>query len=407
METNIWPTRLSQDKKIITPSLLFNMAVVLLIVFSQYNTAKWGASFSYILIPFLLVLFGFVFSNLKIRNSSLLIFLLYFVYFLSTLLSPYVELGRDIITFALLCIFYVLITSKNYSNRDIQLFLLVYIIVAFTASINICYQWLNGNFIQAWVRRSTFVFLGVKKDPNYSMAYIAPAMVLSVYIFLNSKKKIIKAFCLINSLVTFFACICASTRAGMLAIIIPIVLLILITKHLKTKTKLFVLLLLGITIILGFTIILRTYNEYALKRFFEDEDGSGRLSLWRAALESFKMNPIIGGGMNSGSYFALLEEGNASHSILVDIISDSGILGILFLFIFFVVNCLKTKKKNFEFQIVIVSSALIPMMFINGFNTTTFYFPIILLTILSTYNSTSNNDYRCLFRYDEWRLFSK
>jgi len=362
---------------------LFNLGIILLIILSQYNIAKWGASFSYIALPAILFLIGAIFTKFQIDKDSLLIFLLFAAFFVSTAVSNYVEFGREMFSFFFFCVFFVLAVSHQYTLKELRVFIIVYIIVSITASLNICFNWVTGNFIQAWTKRSSFVLFGVTKDPNYSFAYLSPSFVLSFLIIFFTRKKSIRFLCIFNCLVTLVALLFASSRAGMLAIIISMFVIPLFCTQLKKKTRLLIFVTAVLVIAIGYFAIALIYNDYALSRMFEDKDGAGRLVIWNYAITVFKSNPIIGGGFNAGSSVSMFYEGHATHSIFLDILCDSGVIGLFFFLIFYYKNCFWPNWDNFEFMFILSVSVLVPLMFINGFNTTTFYFPLIMLSLFN------------------------
>ena len=367
------------------------MGMVLFIILSLYNNASWGASFSYVIVPSLLLLAGAFFQNTKIRKETLILFIFFIIYFISTIFSSYVEIGRDFITFFAFLFVLAIATSIKFTKDDLKIIIITYLIVSAFASINIIFNWLKHNYIQYWLQRSSFTFLGKFKDPNYVLAFSAPAAVLSIIIFLNTRNRIMKLSTISNFLLCVFSCLCAGTRAGMLSILIPMILMVVITKKLSIKTKIKVFLIAIICVTIGVFFVIKFYNEYALERMLYNNDGSGRLEIWKSAISVFKSNPLLGGGFNSGSSVSLITNGFTTHSILVDILCDSGIFGLLVFITYFITNCLICKRINLEFQLVSSCSFLIPMFFINGFNTTTFYFPIILISIFSFY--CRNNEY--------------
>lgn len=360
-----------------------NIGIILLIIFSQYNIAEWGASFSYVAIPAVFLLLSAALNRFKFDKDSFIIFVLFGVYYISTAFSTYVPFGREMFSFFLFCVFFVLAVSHKFTLAEVRVFILIYILVSITASINICYQWLSGNYIQSWTKRSTFVLFGIKKDPNYTFSYISPAFVLSFLVLFFSKKKRYVVLSLINIIVTFFALLCSSSRAGMLAIVVSLIMIPLFCFQLKKRTRFLILLIVGFIVLAGYLFIVNFYNDYALARIFEDKDGAGRLKIWNYAFSVFRANPILGGGFNAGSSVSIINEGHSTHSIFLDILCDSGAVGMIAFLVFYVKNCIISNWDNVEILIILTAAFFIPMMFINGFNTTTFYFPMIFMAIFS------------------------
>lgn len=377
----------------------FNIGIILFIILSQFNLAQWGATISYVAIPGVFFLLGAFFTDFKFDKNSFLIFLLFLAYFLSTLFSQYVQIERDMLSFFCFCLFFVFAVSHKYTIKEIRVFLIVYISVAIAASLIICFNWVTHNYIQEWVKRSTFTFMGVVKDPNYSFAYLCPAFALALLIFFFSKRKSIKLFCFIALAIIFVASFCASSRAAMLTMGITLILLPFLCTQLPTKTRILIFILTILVFALAFLIITQTFSEYALKRFTDDSDGAGRVEIWNYALRIFKSNPIFGGGFNSGSLMSLSNEGHTSHSVFIDILCDAGLLGIVAFLFFYFKNCFWPNWNNFEVQVVLSVSAITPLLFINGFNTTTFYFPLILLCLIN--HTLKEHNYSELFSYED------
>lgn len=136
---------------------------------------------------------------------------------------------------------------------------------------------------------------------------------------------------------------------------------------------------------IGYKLIITFYNQYALERMFNDIEGGGRLEIWSKALEVFEARPLFGGGLNAGSTYSSSGTTYTTHSIFIDILCDSGLIGMCSMIYFIVSNCLKCDRYNAGFLVVLGIAFFVPMFFINGFNTTTFYFPLIVLTIFSRY----------------------
>ena len=375
------------------------LALILFSFFSIYNGAIWGASFSYVIIPFVLFIIAGILdpSYLKINKSLFSIFIIYIVYFFSTCISNYVSIGRDFVSFLLFCVLYVIAVSFVYSEKELKTFILCYIFIGFTVSCNICIQWITHHYMQVWLNRSSFYFLGHFKDPNYTMAYVAPSVVLSIMILFYSNIKRIRILMIINIAVAFFSCILASSRSGVIAIGLSVVAMILFSKRISRFTKSIIIVFVIIIISVGRYFIFNTYNEYALNRILNDTDGGGRIEIWSCAIEVFLQNPFLGGGLNSGSELSLATMGYTTHSIIIDIICDSGVFGTIAILAFIYSKCIKCNKANREFFIILSLSCFVPMFFINGFNTTTIFYPIIMMSIFRNYSEKS--DFSLLLGY--------
>lgn len=125
------------------------------------------------------------------------------------------------------------------------------------------------------------------------------------------------------------------------------------------------------------------YSSQALDRLLATEDS--RQDLWKSALNVFKRHPLIGGGMSAASIESLLGAGNYSHNVYLDILCNSGLAGMIIFVLYLYNSILKTDKSNRAFIYSIFVAFMLPMFFINGFNTATFYTPLILMSLMSNY----------------------
>ena len=74
-----------------------------------------------------------------------------------------------------------------------------------------------------------------------------------------------------------------------------------------------------------------------------------------------------------------------THNLFIDILVGQGLVGILLLCLT-LVNFIRVKKRDRQLMIIIVISSFAPLFFINGFNTASFWAPMILCQILSNYS---------------------
>lgn len=374
---------------------LIVLSIVLFSFFSIFNTARYGASFSYVALPCALIIILFLLEKKAIRARSCLIFLLFSVYLISTFISPYVSIGSNIVTFFIFCSVYCAVVSFDYDSKSIKLIIDCYIIFAAICSLNIIYQWLTHHYYQLWVQRSSFYFFGVFKDPNYTMSYVMPAAFFSFAKLFSNKRKPIKVILLLLAIILFsLAVLATASRGAIVAFYFSCLFYFMFSNKVKIKQKIKLITLL-IILTGGLAIIaLKVLPQLAILRFTSYTDGAGRLYLWEAAMKCFYSNPLIGGGIDSGTAFSTSLVGNATHNVYIDILCDSGVIGSFLFIVFCFTNLVKSKKSNLHFQLACFIAFFVPLFFINGFNTTSFYLPIYFLGILSNYNTKNNfNDY--------------
>lgn len=346
------------------------------------NTSQFGASLSWVLFPCLIILIGTIGAERYVNKNACLILVFYFFCFISTIFSKYVSLQRDMITFAFFCLIYILVVSHKYSIVQIKRLNIIYIFIAFYTSLNILYNWLTHNYYIEWFKRASFSFLGVYKDPNYAMAFIVPAMVLFLYKIIYCNKRMIKIFFIFLEIIMITNFITTGSRGPLITFLFAILLFFLIKSNYPTKKKIQLVIIFVLLIFIGLNIITKILPTQSINRLFHSTSDS-RTNLWESALLVFYKNPLFGGGLGAASEVSLALAGNYSHNVYLDILANSGILGFSSFMIFFSINCLRTKRRNAYFIITMSVAFMLPLFFINGFNTATFYFPLIYMSILS------------------------
>ena len=363
---------------------LKTIGMALFIILSIYNNASWGASFIYVSVPAACFLLYALIHSIRIKPSATLIFVLWFYYFCATLLSQYVEFERDIFSFLAFCVTFVIVASFDFNRKEIAFLFFVYIFVSATVVINIDFNWIIGHYSQDWLKRSSFYIFGKFRDGNYVMAFVTPATIIAIISLFYVKFRI-KIILLIYVALAAVAFIAASSRAAILALLLSLIAFIILNTKLEFVYKIILVLFISALILFGYWLIKNNYNDYALERFFHDDDGSGRLKTWKYAMDFFRENWLFGGGYNSGSAITMVERGYATHSVFIDIICDAGVIGAGIFIVVIVLNCLKCKMSNIGFIYPVAIAFFVPLFFINGFNTTTLFFPLMMLAILSNY----------------------
>ena len=175
----------------------------------------------------------------------------------------------------------------------------------------------------------------------------------------NWEKKIMLIFAIIIMIV---ALIFTKSRGGILSFLVSIIFLGIIfflrgslKKHLWTISLIIIItLIFGFWI--GFTPVFDRYLNFSMKEELEE----GRFSIWKSTYNIFKDYPILGTGFGSFVYvfpsYSLRSnqlEVNHAHNDWLELLSDTGILGLLtmgsgvfYLSIFSLRNVLKTKSDS-------------------------------------------------------------
>lgn len=380
------------DENKISLKVLF---LIMSIIFSFINKFRYGGGISSIFI----FIVGFtlsIFNNkskfdLKIEHFLFLIFSI--IICSSTMFSHITIVERDLMSFLIGVTYVILTTSIVYNKREIKVIFLSYIFSSTIGAINIIYNVVKKHQF-VWNRYSTN-FFGIDKDPNYASAFIVPAIILLLYSLTYGKeKKHRKLYCILLIIITI-ACILTGSRSAFIFVVFSYIFngLIYIFSFKIKNIKNFLKIGVGIIIIIALwnkilyflpqSLIIRltTFSGYATN--------NGRLDLWEKVLEVFYRNPIIGIGLNGGNKYLEINGMLNSHNVYLDILTSSGIVGIIiFLNIIFSFLCVNRKSKIYVLGMIIVM--LGPLFFINGFNTPSFWIPLILIGITKSFSNQTS-----------------
>lgn len=174
--------------------------------------------------------------------------------------------------------------------------------------------------------------IGVLQDPNF---YIFYNTIFFTYFLCNGKRwwhKVGLLLSIITSLLTF-------SRGGLLAMVIVFLLYFLMNRPLQQAK-----LLLGSVVMLSFlaylAIVQLKFDFYGILESrvedFSQDGGSGRFDLWARAWEFFSTHQIFGiGAFNYPDYnFYYFGDSHYVHNTFLDILSESGLIGLFFYLIF-------------------------------------------------------------------------
>ncbi len=371
--------------------------LILFMISAIFNKFKYGVSMSGV-IPFIVLyifILGIEKKQIKISKSHMIILLFGVCTLLSTVLSDVVKPQRNIITFLIFVVFYIFSTAISYNKYELRLILTSYIWISFFSSLNIMWNFIN-KFEYGSHRYSLYVF-GIYRDPNYVSAFIVPAIGIISYIILFGN---------ITSIVrkTLYYCVFLTLLIGILltgsraAFVVTVLSLIInfffyFNRHYKKIKRVFYILLVVSIIFIISWFILKNILPYSIMRRlinFQNYFDDVRIKLWIQAMELFKRYPILGAGMESTNVYLTGLGRHNTHNVYVDILVGHGIIGMLLLSLIFV-RFITVKRLDRPFMIMLVFSSFGPLFFINGFNTTTFWLPMILCEICSNFSRKSSD----------------
>ncbi|UOQ45416.1 O-antigen ligase family protein [Halobacillus salinarum] len=174
--------------------------------------------------------------------------------------------------------------------------------------------------------------IGLMQDPNF---YVFYNTVFFAYFLCNSKSiknKVGLILCILTNLLTF-------SRGGMLVMLLLLFLYILLNNPLK-KIRLISGLFLSVFLVAYIAIVKFNFNFIGImmERIADttDDGGSGRLALWGRAWHYFENHMYVGVGAFNFSDYNLHDYGDTLtvHNTFLDILSDSGLVGIFFFLLF-------------------------------------------------------------------------
>lgn len=352
-----------------------------------FNNGKYGTVFAKVSIPILLFVFYSSMKQniLKHPKTNLVMGLLWCLGFVISSLASYGNNFVDIMALAVICIFIFwccLFLEIKFDRTQIRLIFNIYVFCTFIISSNIIINYLTGNFYRE--KRASYEIFDVYKDPNYVAALIVPAMFIVLVDMFNKNKVKDKIMLILLNAVFITAFIMTSSRGSFVAIIASIgvyTILQLIDSRIKFLNK--VLIILGIIVS---TIFISVFLLYSTSRLtdFSSYSADVRIHIWKNAFDFWKKSPLIGNGAGSTSNYTLIGIYSlATHNCFMDLLGDSGILGI-FCFLCILRNIIKSagnKKKTISFIVL----CFVPLMFINGFYTLNFWIVLCLSKLYSEY----------------------
>lgn len=371
--------------------------VVLFILITVHNSSQFGASLSMMLPGCLLITVGsFINTYPKVNACPLSILVFWLTIFLSTLASSVVPLEQDVFSFAIFLLAYYLVARIDFSKSHIRFFKSIYICSALVVAFAVIRNWMVGDYYISWTLRASYRFLGENKDPNYVTAYIVPA---AFYLFLQTlyaKKFKQRCLYLTGLLVYLVAILCTGSRAPVLSLASAIGVYYIMDNSVSNSKRLGILIIGGGIVYALYRIYMMVMPEQVFDRIANSAEDS-RLDLWKAGIRGFTESPIFGSGLNSSNYLSNIYAGNHCHNVYIDAIASCGLFGMIFMVYFIHQNCFKSTSANNKFILASGLAFLIPLFFINGFNSATFLMPLMMMTMFSHYCRKAGSHYGDLF----------
>lgn len=298
---------------------------------------------------------------------------------ISTRMSSVVSWSAVATGFMIFVGLYYLITLFHVSAVDTRAIMIYYSVLVIVISL-----WTLANFFlknDLLDNRASISFFGVVKDQNYLSAFMVPSYTYLLASFFWGKKR--KKSLIVFAVLIFFACYITGSRAAFLTMLIASALIfskVVLSNGLNAKS-----ILILFAIVIAMTILYLVLRNTALFARMGDVEGytdNIRLKIWAEAMKAYYANPIWGSGIQSGTYYAQQELRWYTHNCFIDMLTGQGLIGTI-LFLLTYIYYFWGKKGNRLFMFAMLVSYLIPLFFINGYETLTFWVPMCMCKLLS------------------------
>ena len=311
---------------------------------------------------------------------------LWLVFVLSTSVSGIVAVQSDTFSFLADVLFIIFVTAVEHTRGEIRFLWGAYVAAGLMAATSVLYNVSVGH--QAvWHRYSTS-FFGVDRDPNYVGAFIVAAVPLAAFWMIYKSRGGILSVLVLSVLVA--GAVATGSRSSLvwLALLAVLVLALGLSRtntnrvaFVRRTTALGALAASIVVAIFGYlpdSLVERLTSSDSL---FADDS---RRSAWSLGLEIFRDSPVIGVGLDGGNVLIVDQVGINSHNVYIDILMGSGVLGAAcFLYVLW---ALVWRRKRDRLALVTLAAGMLgPLAFINGFNTLSFWVPLMMIGVTSTY----------------------
>jgi len=241
------------------------------------------------------------------------------------------------------------------SNELIKILMKVFVISGIFYSFLYCYgTFINASFLglDLWYGESRFTAGAMNP---HQFAYLAGPMVfVGLFLIKNKKEGKVKTLLLIILIVLFLLMSLATQSSTLIAVFfLQACVFIYLSAVTDRNPKIRILKILIFTCILA--IFMVTFYERINNEFWSwvssDENGLGRFELLAYAIESFNISPIfgLGPGGHVWTYDGIME----SHNTYMELLLNSGILGLLN-YLILVISILAIIKKD-KYAVLIVT----------------------------------------------------
>lgn len=225
-------------------------------------------------------------------------------------------------------------------------------------------------------------FSGFSKNPNQLGTITAVAPFIAFYLY---KVKRIKLFTLLFTLlvVALLAKVISSDAVYYSLILCGFIYLFLTFKNYNIQLKFFLIMLFAL---IFYNLVLSNLEHYIIETNDDGDQATVRYILWGNALISLLSSPIVGFGPGAYSGLTGPFQGAESHNIIIDYLTNTGIIGLIFLFVFLYKILYKLYQSKEHFILLSLISLLTFGLFHNILRHPIFW---ALLFVIYSYNNLS------------------
>ncbi len=381
--------------------LLSKLSIIIYLIYYMWYQEIWGASTIILYTTSFLSILFVLFDIISTKKAS--------VKEINSLIKMYFFFGA----YAFLTGLFVCIDRNIFLNSCFRFFSFTFLLYSIWY---VCYKsksinWLiNTIFISSLMCAFTALFFGKGYQVEVLVKTMSPinnpntlglTMIMGIFtIVLNLKKK--QKYFIINYLllILFLLVIvrCGSRKslfAGIALIALGIIDFLSSNAKIKgkiTKKKLIIYLTVIVSFCFAYFYVINNYVNSSsfirLQKFFSDGGTSVRLELYSLAIEYWKTSPLFGIGLDQ--YKILCPYGFFSHSTYAELLSCTGIFGVIIFFlpiISLILKLLKSiyVKKNISYTSKIVLLMIFIELFIGVGQVFTFSFEHLLILFCISY----------------------
>ncbi|PRP66923.1 O-antigen ligase family protein [Nonlabens agnitus] len=307
------------------------------------------------LLEVIMVLVSFIILFQKKYHPSILIhckqalplFLILFILFVASvsygaIVNESVSLFN--VNFFLVILIYIILSAFFNINKDAIPLSLIFFSVG-TAILSFLYFFdILATGLE--VRNDRLLFLG--ENPNSLSVRIALGVVIFIWVTWRNilEYNRFKRFCFLIPVPFMIALIIASgSKGSFLLCIISIVILLIVSKNISSKTKIITFLILPIVLIPFYKLFI---ESSLYDRFLNSSLTTGRSEIWEQALNIFYENPL---GVGEGGYFREIREATGdsidTHNLFIYLLATGGFISFI-LFVFFYYKLLVKAYLSFK-----------------------------------------------------------